>query len=66
MTQNTAQLDPKKQQLKEQLEHMVQAFDEFHSTIVDLKKQQQDVAKHIRAQIDQKKIDQIHSLLKQL
>lgn len=65
MTQS-ASTDPKQSELKDQLKQMVEAFDEFHATVVELKKQQQDVAKHIRSQIDQKKIDQIHSLLKEM
>ena len=53
-------------ELKDQLDQMVKAFDEFHATVIQLKKQQQDVVKHIHTQIDQKKIDQIHTILQSM
>jgi vacuolar-type H+-ATPase subunit E/Vma4 len=59
--------DPEYQkELQEQMQEMMKAFDEFHATVVALKKQQQTVAKHIRLQIDQKKIDQIHGFLQSM
>jgi hypothetical protein len=53
-------------ELKAQLEQMVQAFNEFHETIMRLDKQQQDVVEHIHANIDKNKIEQIHHLLQQI
>lgn len=52
--------------LKGQLDQMVNAFEEFHAIVVQLKKEQKDVENHIRTKIDQKKIDQIHSLLQNM
>ncbi len=51
--------------LRDCLEQMTNAFNEFHAQITQLKKQQQDVISHIRSRIDQKKIDEIKNTLSQ-
>ncbi len=66
MANVTAQPNDDQQKFRQQINQMVNAFNEFHKTIVELKREQQDVVKHIHAQIDQKKIDQIHELLKHI
>jgi flagellar hook-associated protein FlgK len=66
MPQNAPQQNDEQKALRAQLDHMVQAFNEFHQTVVELKKQQQDVVAHIHTQVDQKKIEQIQNLLKQI
>lgn len=50
---------------KETLAKMEQAFAEFHTAILQLQKEQHDVIAEIQKRIDQKKIQDIHSLLQQ-
>lgn len=49
----------------ETLKKMERAFDEFHSAIMQLKKEQRDIIAEINKRIDQKKVQDIHSLLHQ-
>jgi hypothetical protein len=48
---------------EETLRKMQESFNEFHRAILELKRQQHDVISQIRKRIDQKKIQDIHSLL---
>lgn len=50
-------------ELKEIMERMNTAFHEFHAAIQELQHKQEDVISHIRKQIEQRKIDEIHTLL---
>lgn len=50
---------------EEVMNQMQKAFDEFHAAISRLQKEQQDVISAIQKRIDQKKIEDIHTLLQQ-
>ncbi|MBI2411119.1 MAG: hypothetical protein HYV32_04480 [Candidatus Kerfeldbacteria bacterium] len=57
---------PNQQVLKQTVDQMIAAFNEFHTNLSVLKKQQQDIARHIRGRVDQEKIDQLKQMLNQV
>ena len=60
-------IDPQDQkELQETINAMVKTFNDFHTKMIHLKKEQRQVIEVIRNSVDQQKIEQIKQLLQQV